>query len=68
MYSTLKAGFCAGADLRELYFRSKEMEKARAVEGVRDFLERIHKVLNVIDCRAADDDCRGTWSDIRRGI
>jgi enoyl-CoA hydratase/carnithine racemase len=32
VHSTLKAGFCAGADLRELYFRSKEMEKARAVE------------------------------------
>jgi enoyl-CoA hydratase/carnithine racemase len=48
-YSTQKAGFCAGADLRELYFRSQEMEKARAVEGVRDFLERIHKVLNTID-------------------
>lgn len=49
VHSTLKAGFCAGADLRELYFRSKEMEKARALEGVRDFLERIHKVLNAID-------------------
>jgi enoyl-CoA hydratase len=49
VYSTLKAGFCAGADLRELYFRSKEMEKAQAVAGVRNFLERIHKVLNAID-------------------
>ena len=49
VHSSLKAGFCAGADLRELYFRSKEMEKARAIEGVRDFLERIHKVLNAID-------------------
>jgi enoyl-CoA hydratase/carnithine racemase len=49
VYSTLKSGFCAGADLRELYFRSKEMEKAQALSGVRDFLERIHKVLNTID-------------------
>jgi enoyl-CoA hydratase/carnithine racemase len=49
VYSTLKSGFCAGADLRELYFRSKEMEKAQAVSGVRDFLERIHQVLNTID-------------------
>jgi enoyl-CoA hydratase len=49
LHSTLKAGFCAGADLRELYFRSQEMEKARALEGVRDFLVRIHKVLNAID-------------------
>lgn len=49
VHSTLPCGFCAGADLRELYFRSQQMEKARAVEGVRDFLERIHRVLNAID-------------------
>jgi enoyl-CoA hydratase len=49
IHSTLKAGFCAGADLRELYLRSQEMEKARAAAGVRDFLERIHRVLNAID-------------------
>jgi enoyl-CoA hydratase/carnithine racemase len=49
IHSTLKAGFGAGADLRELYNRSQEMEKAQAVAGVRDFLERIHRVLNAID-------------------
>jgi enoyl-CoA hydratase len=49
IHSTLKAGFCAGADLRELYHRSQEMEKAQAVAGVRAFLERIHRVLNAID-------------------
>ena len=49
IHSTVKAGFCAGADLRELYHRSHEMEKARAVAGVRDFLERIHRALNTID-------------------
>ena len=49
VYSELKAGFCAGADLRELYERSQAMEKADAVRGVRDFLERIHRVLNRID-------------------
>ncbi len=49
VHSTMKAGFCAGADLRELYQRSQEMEKAQAVAGVRDFLERIHRVLNSID-------------------
>jgi enoyl-CoA hydratase len=49
VYSELKAGFCAGADLRELYHRSQEMEKAQALAGVRDFLERIHRVLNTID-------------------
>ncbi len=49
IYSELKSGFCAGADLRELYTRSRSMEKSSAVEGVRDFLERIHRVLNRID-------------------
>ncbi len=49
IYSELKAGFCAGADLRELYQRSQEMEKAEAVNGVREFLERIHAVMNTID-------------------
>jgi enoyl-CoA hydratase len=49
LHSTLKAGFCAGADLRELYHGSQGMEKQWAARGVREFLERIHKVLNVID-------------------
>jgi enoyl-CoA hydratase/carnithine racemase len=49
IYSELKSGFCAGADLRELYQRSQTIEKSEAVRGVRDFLERIHRVLNVID-------------------
>jgi enoyl-CoA hydratase len=49
IYSELKPGFCAGADLRELYHRSQGMEKVEAARGVRDFLERIHRVLNLID-------------------
>lgn len=49
LYSTLNCGFCAGADLRELYDRSREMEDKAAVEGVRKFLERIHRVMNIID-------------------
>lgn len=49
IHSEMKPGFCAGADLRELYDRSQAMEKADAVQGVRDFLERIHRVLNRID-------------------
>lgn len=49
-YSRLKCGFCAGADLRELYERSQAMEKSEALRGLRDFLERIHGVLNRIDC------------------
>lgn len=49
IHSKIKAGFCAGADLRELYHRAQEMQKAQAVASVRDFLERIHRVLNTID-------------------
>jgi len=49
IHSELKPGFCAGADLRELYERSQAMDKAVAARGVRDFLERIHRVLNLID-------------------
>lgn len=49
LYSDLKCGFCAGADLRELYERSQTMEKSQAAQGVRDFLGRIHCVLNRID-------------------
>jgi len=49
IYSEMKPGFCAGADLRELYRRSQDMEMAAAASGVRDFLERIHCVLNLID-------------------
>ncbi len=49
VYSTLPSGFCAGADLRELYHRSQEAGKKSAVQGVRDFLERIHQVMNALD-------------------
>ena len=49
IYSELKSGFCAGADLRELYQQSRTMEKAEAVKGVRDFLDRMHRVLDLID-------------------
>jgi enoyl-CoA hydratase/carnithine racemase len=49
LYSTLAAGFCAGADLRELYRRSHQIDRKAALEGVREFLERIHRVLNIID-------------------
>lgn len=49
LYSELKCGFCAGADLRELYERSQRMDTAAAARGVRDFLGRIHRVLNRMD-------------------
>jgi enoyl-CoA hydratase/carnithine racemase len=49
LHSSLKSGFSAGADLRELYERTQKMEKGAAARGVRDFLERIHRVMNKID-------------------
>lgn len=49
LHSTQAAGFSAGADLRELYERSQGMEKATAGRGVREFLERIHAVMNTLD-------------------
>jgi enoyl-CoA hydratase/carnithine racemase len=49
LYSSIKSGFCAGADLRELYHGAKKLGKAAALTGVRDFLERIHRVMNAID-------------------
>jgi enoyl-CoA hydratase len=49
VHSTLKAGFSAGADLRELFQRGQEMEKGAALRGVREFLERIHSVMNALD-------------------
>ena len=49
VHSTLKAGFSAGADLRELFQRGQEMEKSEALRGVREFLERIHSVMNALD-------------------
>jgi enoyl-CoA hydratase len=49
IYSTLSCGFCAGADLRELYRRSQELERSEAANGVRNYLQRIHHVMNAID-------------------
>jgi len=49
IYSELKPGFCAGADLRELYRRSSELAPVAAAKGVRDYLVRIHGVMNGID-------------------
>ena len=49
VYSDLKCGFSAGADLRELYARSQTLRPEDRVRGIREFLERIHHALNVID-------------------
>ena len=49
VYSSMKSGFCAGADLRELYQGAQGMAKSEAVSGVREFLQRIHAVMNTLD-------------------
>ena len=49
IHSQRRCGFCAGADLRELYSRSQDMPRNQAAREVRSFLERIHHVLNTID-------------------
>jgi len=49
LYSARKEGFCAGADLRELYHRAASLPEKESVAGVRNFVERIHAVANTID-------------------
>ena len=49
LYSKQKAGFSAGADLRELFEGAQQMDASSAAKGVRAFLERIHTVLNRLD-------------------
>lgn len=49
IYSGLKHGFSAGADLRELYHGAAELSDKERLSGVRAFLERIHAVFNAID-------------------
>jgi enoyl-CoA hydratase/carnithine racemase len=52
VHSTLRAGFCAGADLRELYQSSLPLDAKARLDGVREFLERIHAVMNALDATA----------------
>jgi enoyl-CoA hydratase/carnithine racemase len=49
LHSRQQAGFSAGADLRELYTLTRGMDSASAANGVREFLERMHAVLNRLD-------------------
>lgn len=49
IYSRQKAGFSAGADLRELYQRIQRMGGGEVARGVRGYLERIHRVMNALD-------------------
>lgn len=47
--SARKEGFCAGADLRELYQFKQQLPPAELRSGLRDFLQRIHAVMNALD-------------------
>jgi enoyl-CoA hydratase len=49
LYSSLKSGFCAGADLRELYQWIQEYGQSEVAKHAREYLERIHAVMNVLD-------------------
>jgi enoyl-CoA hydratase len=49
LYSSLKAGFCAGADLRELYEWIQQYGQAEVAKQARAYLERIHRVMNALD-------------------
>src|SRR6202050_3488101 len=42
-------GFCAGGDLRELFHLSQDLPAAERLPGLRDFIERIHAVMNALD-------------------
>ncbi len=47
--SARKEGFCAGADLRELYYESQKLPANERLAALRDFVERMHRVGNQID-------------------
>jgi enoyl-CoA hydratase len=49
VYSRQTAGFSAGADLRELYAEAQSRPAGARAQGLRSFLERIHRVLNTLD-------------------
>jgi enoyl-CoA hydratase/carnithine racemase len=47
--SARKSVFSAGADLRELYRGAASLPEKERLAGLRNFLERIHAVLNALD-------------------
>jgi enoyl-CoA hydratase/carnithine racemase len=51
MHSTVGAGFCAGADLRELYegIVARANDREGAAREVRVFIDRIHAVMDTLD-------------------
>jgi enoyl-CoA hydratase len=49
LYSSLKSGFCSGADLRELYQWIQQYGQLEVANHAREYLERIHAVMNSLD-------------------
>ena len=49
IYSQMNSGFSAGADLRETYYRTQDMERDAAAASIRESLERTHHVMNTLD-------------------
>jgi len=49
IHSTVAKGFCAGADLRELYTGIVSRPAEEHTPAVREFLDRIHSVMNRLD-------------------
>jgi enoyl-CoA hydratase/carnithine racemase len=47
--SARPGGFCAGADLKELYQNALPLPRKQRSDGIRTFLQRIHRVANAID-------------------
>jgi enoyl-CoA hydratase len=47
--SARPGGFCAGADLKELYHGALALKKKQRVAGVKRFLGRVHRVFNALD-------------------
>jgi enoyl-CoA hydratase/carnithine racemase len=47
--SARPGGFCAGADLKELYYTALPLSRAKRADGIRTFVQRIHRVANAID-------------------
>jgi len=48
-YSQMPSGFSAGADLRELYYHLQSMAANQREVEIREFLQRIHRVFNLLD-------------------
>jgi enoyl-CoA hydratase/carnithine racemase len=49
IYSTLKGGFSAGADLRELFGWIEQYGQSEVVNHAREYLNRVHAVMNALD-------------------